>query len=228
MTEPDHTDFEWWEQTNAFFEMAVRSRKRRDSRRWLLFLAAYVRNLSVDVGESADKLEAEADLPMVVAVDPRPPSVIERAVDWGLSQLRTWGIALPQDQFSHFTFIQMMSRIHAIDQRAMVLGDVINPEEITDFNSTLKCELMREVYANPFASITFDPCWKTTTVTTLAKQIYDLHDWSLMPILADAVEEAGCELDVILQHLRRESPAHYRGCWVLDLLRQHVELHQSR
>ncbi|AMV28155.1 hypothetical protein VT84_27360 [Gemmata sp. SH-PL17] len=38
-----------------------------------------------------------------------------------------------------------------------------------------------------------------------------------MPILADALQDAGCDNDDILSHCRGEGP-HVRGCWVVDLL----------
>ena len=38
-----------------------------------------------------------------------------------------------------------------------------------------------------------------------------------MPILADALQDAGCDNEDILSHCRGEGP-HVRGCWVLDLL----------
>ncbi len=36
-----------------------------------------------------------------------------------------------------------------------------------------------------------------------------------MPILAHALEEAGCDSQQVLQHCRNES-LHVVGCWVLD------------
>jgi hypothetical protein len=47
--------------------------------------------------------------------------------------------------------------------------------------------------------------------------IYDGQDDRDVPILADALEDAGCTDAAIVRHLR-EAPAHARGCWVLDLL----------
>jgi hypothetical protein len=38
-----------------------------------------------------------------------------------------------------------------------------------------------------------------------------------MPILADALEEAGCTDQLILDHLRSPGP-HVRGCWPVDLI----------
>lgn len=54
------------------------------------------------------------------------------------------------------------------------------------------------------------------TVTSLCRAIDDGDD-SVLPILADALEDAGCEDTSVLQHLRGPGP-HVRGCWVLDWL----------
>lgn len=43
-------------------------------------------------------------------------------------------------------------------------------------------------------------------------------DNAQLAILADALEEASCNDDHILEHLRNPKLKHYRGCWVLDLL----------
>jgi hypothetical protein len=52
----------------------------------------------------------------------------------------------------------------------------------------------------------------------LAQGIYTDRDFSAMPILADALQDAGCENDDVLAHCRDANQLHARGCWVLDLL----------
>jgi hypothetical protein len=47
--------------------------------------------------------------------------------------------------------------------------------------------------------------------------MYEERDFAGMPILADALEEAGCNNADILAHCR-EPGVHVRGCWVVDLL----------
>jgi hypothetical protein len=58
--------------------------------------------------------------------------------------------------------------------------------------------------------------WRTSSVE-MAQRMYDSRDFSDMPVLADALEEAGCTEADILAHCRRPGE-HTRGCWVLDLL----------
>src|SRR5262245_21894182 len=64
----------------------------------------------------------------------------------------------------------------------------------------------------------FPPAWRTDTAVSLARQMYELGDFSLMPILADALQDAGCDNDELLNHCRGPGP-HVRGCWVVDLVR---------
>ncbi|HYT95042.1 MAG TPA: hypothetical protein VEL76_40370 [Gemmataceae bacterium] len=79
------------------------------------------------------------------------------------------------------------------------------------------CDLLRCIFGNLIHPVAFDPAWRTTTVKQLALGIYDERAFDRMPILADALEDAGCTDPVILDHCRGPGP-HVRGCWVLDLL----------
>lgn len=78
------------------------------------------------------------------------------------------------------------------------------------------CDLLRCVFGNPFTKPAFEKKWRSETVTALAEGIYADHAFDRLPILADALEEAGCDDRKMLDHLRGKGP-HCRGCWVLDL-----------
>lgn len=80
-----------------------------------------------------------------------------------------------------------------------------------------RCRILRDIFGNPFHSVEVVPAWRTSTVLALAKQMYDSHDFSTMPILADALQDADCENADVLNHCRGDGP-HVRGCWVVDLL----------
>jgi hypothetical protein len=54
-------------------------------------------------------------------------------------------------------------------------------------------------------------------IPKLAEAIYEERAFDRMPILADALEEAGCADADVLRHCRDPGP-HVRGCWVLDLI----------
>ena len=77
--------------------------------------------------------------------------------------------------------------------------------------------LLCDIFGNPFHPITLDPSWLTSTVTTLARQMYDTRDFSAMPILADALQDAGCGDEEVLGQCRVEE-VHVRGCFVVDLV----------
>ncbi|MDB5305862.1 MAG: hypothetical protein JWO38_64 [Gemmataceae bacterium] len=76
--------------------------------------------------------------------------------------------------------------------------------------------LLQDIF-NPFRPVTPDPAWQTSTAVTLARQMYDSRDFSPLPILADALQDAGCDHPNILAHCRGDGP-HVRGCWVVDLV----------
>jgi hypothetical protein len=83
-----------------------------------------------------------------------------------------------------------------------------------------QCRLLRDLFGNPFRPVAVDPSWLTWndgTVVKLAQAIYDQRRFTDLPILADALEEAGCTDADILAHCRSEGP-HVRGCWVVDLI----------
>jgi hypothetical protein len=77
--------------------------------------------------------------------------------------------------------------------------------------------LLREIFGNPFRRGSFDPGWRRPTVATLARELYEAQRFDRMPVLADALQDAGCEDADLLAHCR-EPGAHVRGCWVLDLV----------
>jgi hypothetical protein len=76
--------------------------------------------------------------------------------------------------------------------------------------------LLRDILGNPFRPVSFDPLCRTSTVNALASGIYGERAYNRLLILADALQDAGCDNDDILNHLRGPGP-HTRGCWALDL-----------
>ncbi|QEL19087.1 hypothetical protein [Limnoglobus roseus] len=77
--------------------------------------------------------------------------------------------------------------------------------------------IYRDIFGNPFRPVTFSPSWLTTTAVGLAEGIYADRAFDRLPILADALEDAGCENADLLNHLRSDGP-HVKGCWALDLV----------
>src|SRR5262249_30332207 len=77
--------------------------------------------------------------------------------------------------------------------------------------------LLRCFFGNPFRPVTFSPSWRTDTALTLARTMFEAREFSAMPILADALQDAGCDNEDILNHCRVPGP-HACGCWVVDLV----------
>ena len=93
-----------------------------------------------------------------------------------------------------------------------------------DAEQAIQSELLRDLLGNPFRLITLFRTWLTPQVVALAQAAYDERelpagtlDPARLAVLADALEEAGCDQAGLLDHLRGPGP-HVRGCWVLDLL----------
>lgn len=80
-----------------------------------------------------------------------------------------------------------------------------------------QCAVLRDIFGNPFRPVAFDPNWRTPSVTAVAHAIYSQRRFEDLPILADALEEAGCTSADILSHCRLGGE-HVRGCWVVDLV----------
>jgi hypothetical protein len=79
-----------------------------------------------------------------------------------------------------------------------------------------QAESLREVVGNPFRKVKLNKKWRTSTVVALAAQMYESRDFGAMPILADALQDAGCDSADTLTHCREVNATHVRGCWVVD------------
>jgi hypothetical protein len=80
--------------------------------------------------------------------------------------------------------------------------------------------LVRDVFGPlPFRPVTVQPhalAWNDRLVVRLAQSIYDERRWGGMPILGDALLDAGCDDDEVVAHCRA-GVGHVRGCWIVDL-----------
>jgi hypothetical protein len=84
--------------------------------------------------------------------------------------------------------------------------------------------LLRCIFGSPGRPVTLNPAWLTPTVSALALTVYQKRSLpsghlgkDRLAILADALEDAGCQDPQILEHCRGKGP-HVRGCWCVDLL----------
>ncbi len=99
-----------------------------------------------------------------------------------------------------------------------VLGRPLVPGALRLPFVAVQCRILREIFGNPFRPVAFSPDWRTDTAVLLARQMHDSRDFSAMPILADALQDAGCDNEGILAHCRDPKQIHVRGCWVVDLV----------
>ena len=75
--------------------------------------------------------------------------------------------------------------------------------------------LIDDILGPPDELPRFDPAWRTADAVGIARAMANTRDYSAAPILADALEDAGCDAAAILTHCRAER-LHVRGCWVVD------------
>jgi hypothetical protein len=104
----------------------------------------------------------------------------------------------------------------AYDAR-MVARDFI-PNTDWEKERAWQATLLHDLFGNPFRPLRIDPEWllrNDGAAVQLARVIYDEDRFGDLPILADALEEAGCARADVLEHCRSGTP-HYRGCWVVD------------
>lgn len=86
--------------------------------------------------------------------------------------------------------------------------------------AAVRAFLLRDIMGNPFRSLPVEPywlAWHDATIPRMARTMYDEQCFDDLPLLADALEEAGCEDAEVLAHCR-SGVFHVRGCWVVDRL----------
>src|SRR5262249_13763665 len=84
-----------------------------------------------------------------------------------------------------------------------------------DAAASERSNLIRELF-NPFAPAT-PHLLRSPTVVAIAESIYQEQQFSDLPCVADALEEAECKQEDVLRHCRAAGH-HVRGCWALDLI----------
>ena len=152
---------------------------------------------------------------------------------WTAEANKLW-IAAKQSQKGVRNAAAVLRTHHAIaytcltdkyDMHGKAAGIILGAEE--DFGKTfvnamhpLFSHLLRDIFGNPFRPASINPSWLTWNdgaIGKIAEGIYDKRAFDRVPILADALEEAGCTDASILPHCRQPGE-HARGCWVIDML----------
>jgi hypothetical protein len=102
------------------------------------------------------------------------------------------------------------------------LGESFDYIQQVDEDRKGQANLLRDLAGNPYRTVSADPSWLAWDggmVVKLAQAIYDERSFEDLPVLADALEDAGCGDAVLLEHCRSQGP-HAKGCWAVDLLLQ--------
>lgn len=140
---------------------------------------------------------------------------LEEGVQTATAKAATFAVICPSERDPNLPSITVLETVRYTSND---LTDLASFDHGIDVELASQCALLRCVFGNPpFRRVTLDPCWLTPTVKQMAEKIYDERAFDRLPILGDALEEAGCTAKDILSHCRGPGP-HVRGCWVVDLI----------
>jgi hypothetical protein len=206
------TEAEWLSCTSlgAAERMLIVVKEAATARKTMLLAANWIREVHMSYGgpnskDLADSIERVADHAIGDVDSPYFSN------DWC-----SWALVAPLDEFTH-QFAALLDALRIDTLR------IASPEQREQVHQNIESRVsrltshVREQFGNPFRPVTFSPEWRTGTAVSLARQMYESRDFSAMPILADALQDAVCDDEDILAHCRSEG-AHVRGCWVVDLV----------
>jgi hypothetical protein len=104
------------------------------------------------------------------------------------------------------------------NQMLVALGNEITSDASYEAECNSLSNLLRCIFGPvPFRPVPLNLAWLSLNVRKLAAAIYEERAFERLPILADALEDAGCNIQDILEHCRQPDE-HVRGCWCLDLI----------
>ena len=155
--------------------------------------------------------------------DGRADDAEAAAASAALAYLRRPPGAGPQSFFAHAAVSYLFAAAEGgpVSCAAAVSSWASGADRSYDVAHAAQASLLRDIFGSPFrAPPRLNPAWlawEGGTVRNLAAAVYAGPDFDRLPIVADALEEAGCDAAEFLAHLRGPGP-HARGCWALDLL----------
>lgn len=132
-----------------------------------------------------------------------------------------WSRAV-QIHFARMMVVSVCARniaevLQAVDEVCVTANSSESYETKRKLERQQQAALLRDVVQYPQSSVILDSTWLTSDVLALAEGIYQEKAFDRMPILADALQDAGCDNEDVLNHCRQPGE-HVRGCWVVDLL----------
>jgi hypothetical protein len=111
-----------------------------------------------------------------------------------------------------------------VEKAGVELAQTLRPPQrkrlVNRVGAAARAAILRDLFGNPFCPVPLDPAWLAWgngTVRAIAEAVRHKRTYDRLPILADALEDAGCTDSSVLTHCRTPS-RHCRGCWVLDML----------
>jgi hypothetical protein len=108
----------------------------------------------------------------------------------------------------------------AYSQAAEAATGTVTQAAVAGISNTAVAATLREILGNPFHPVSINAAWLAANdraVERIAQGIYEEQAFNRMPVLADALEDAGCTEEQILGHCWGRGE-HVRGCWVVDAL----------
>jgi hypothetical protein len=154
--------------------------------------------------------------------------VAERDLSKALNCAANYGGASRLGVAACFTAHRKIDPVRVAQEAAREAGSVTHRsphsrpwQDARNAEQAAQAALLRDVLGNPFRRApAIDPAWLTWReglIVSMAGRMYEARDFADLPVLADALEEAGCADAQVLGHLRSPGP-HVRGCHVIDAL----------
>jgi hypothetical protein len=197
--------------------MLKRLEPKKHRRKWVLFNCACCRRVWDQMPEdcrayveAAERYALGTGLKKNLGPLKGPVNVAVAKVPY-LSDHRPWYAAVAASTVTNTTRYCAWNAARAVDEA----GRVAHRRE-----RQAQADLLREVIGNRYRPVAVEPAWLTWNsgaVPRMAQALLADGHFSDLPVLADALEEAGCTDEVILSHCRGGGE-HVRGCWVVDLL----------
>jgi len=197
----------------------------KDGRRRLrLFACACARRHWDRIGDQSPT-HADALRNGVVAAERFADGEIDRATfEAEVAEARRQGrgisvLAAPAFIAGHSTLTVAFEGAWEVARLGPYAGGAYHGEQL-ETEQAAQCDLIREIFGNPFRPAEPPACLprRGGAIRALAETIYRERTYAELPVLADALEDAGCSDEAILAHLRAPGP-HVRGCWAVDLVR---------
>jgi hypothetical protein len=106
----------------------------------------------------------------------------------------------------------------AVTQGRLALSARQQSDEVWKSNHVPEiCITIRDIFGNPFRPVVLESSLRTESVVSLARAMYESRNFSDIKVVAETLQNAGCDNQELLDHCRG-SVSHIRGCWVVDLL----------